>query len=33
MSASIAWRDNWTAALEEAKQASRALVLEFYMEG
>jgi hypothetical protein len=33
MSTAIAWRDNWTAALEEAKQANRPLVLEFYMEG
>jgi hypothetical protein len=33
MSASVAWRDNWSAALEEAKKADRPLVLEFHMEG
>ncbi len=33
MSKPIAWRDNWPAALEEAKQANRPLLLEFYMEG
>jgi hypothetical protein len=33
MATVINWRDNWSAALEEAKQANRPLVLEFYMEG
>jgi hypothetical protein len=33
MSASVAWRDNWSAALEEAKKADRPVLLEFYMEG
>lgn len=33
MSTAINWRDNWSAALEEAKQTNRPLVLEFYMEG
>jgi hypothetical protein len=33
MTTAITWRDNWSAALEEAKKADRPLVLEFYMEG
>ena len=33
MSDAVRWRDNWEAALQEAKQANRPLVLEFYMEG
>lgn len=33
MSKSITWRDNWAAALDEAKQANRPLLLEFYLEG
>jgi uncharacterized protein YyaL (SSP411 family) len=33
MEAVVYWRDSWNAALEEAKQANKPLVLEFYMEG
>jgi hypothetical protein len=33
MSDAVRWRDNWEAALAEAKQANRPLVLEFYMDG
>ena len=33
MTAVVYWRDNWEAALKEAKEANRPLVLEFYMEG
>jgi hypothetical protein len=33
MTTAITWRDNWSAAFEEAKKADRPLVLEFYMEG
>jgi hypothetical protein len=33
MSTAINWRNDWSAALEEAKQANRPVVLEFYMEG
>ena len=29
----VHWRDNWTAALEEAKKLNRPLALEFHMEG
>jgi|WetSurMetagenome_2_1015567.scaffolds.fasta_scaffold757876_1 uncharacterized protein YyaL (SSP411 family) len=29
----VNWRDSWNAALEEAKQAKRPLVLELFMEG
>ncbi len=29
----VYWRDSWNAALAEAKQANRPLVLELYMEG
>lgn len=32
MTAVVNWRDSWNAALEEAKQAKRPLVLELYME-
>ncbi|MGD0969917.1 MAG: thioredoxin family protein [Desulfobaccales bacterium] len=33
MTAVVNWRDNWEAALKEAKEANRPLVLELYMEG
>ena len=33
MEAAVYWRDSWQAAQEEAKQANKPLVLEFYMEG
>lgn len=33
MSESIAWRDDLTAALEEAKKANRPLSLEFHLDG
>ena len=33
MAESIAWRDNWTEALEEAKKADRPLALEFHLDG
>jgi hypothetical protein len=33
MSEAIAWRDNWTEALEEAKKANRPLSLEFHLDG
>jgi uncharacterized protein YyaL (SSP411 family) len=33
MSELIRWRDNWEAALAEAKESQQPLVLEFYMEG
>jgi hypothetical protein len=33
MSESIQWRDNLTAALEEAQKANRPVVLEFHLDG
>ncbi|MEW6387497.1 MAG: thioredoxin family protein [Thermodesulfobacteriota bacterium] len=33
MSELIEWRDNWEAALAEAKAAQRPLLLEIYLEG
>ncbi len=33
MTAAVYWRDSWNAALKEAKEANRPLVLELYMEG
>jgi hypothetical protein len=33
MSEAIAWRDNWTEALEEAQKANRPLSLEFHLDG
>ena len=33
MTAVVYWRDNWEAALKEAKEANRPLALEIYMEG
>ncbi len=33
MSASIAWRENWAEALEEAQKANRPLALEIHLDG
>lgn len=33
MSDAVNWRGDWEAALKEAKEAKRPLVLEIYMEG
>ena len=33
MTAVVYWRDNFEAALKEAKEANHPLVLELYMEG
>ena len=33
MADSIAWRDNWTEALTEAKEAGRPVALEFHLDG
>ena len=32
MTAAVYWRDNWEAALKEAKEQKRPVVLELYME-
>lgn len=31
--AEVQWRNNWSEAQEEAKEANRPLALEFYMDG
>ena len=33
MSEAITWRDDWTAALEEAQKANRPLALEIHLDG
>ncbi len=33
MTAAVYWRDSWDAALKEAKEANKPLVLELYLEG